>query len=67
MYKKIVEYGWYIIDRLFSKFRKPMRCGYLMEYEKYKDLIEREIKWNAFGSIKGEIWCLVKQLQQLVK
>ena len=44
MYKKIVEYGWYIIDRLFSKFRKPMRCGYLMEYEKYKDLIEREKK-----------------------
>ena len=44
MYKKIVEYGWYIIDRLFSKFRKPMRCGYQMEYEKYKDLIEREIK-----------------------
>ena len=44
MYKKIVEYGWYIIDRLFSRFRKPMRCGYHMEYEKYKDLIEREIK-----------------------
>ena len=44
MYKKIVEYGWYIIDRLFSRFRKPMICGTQMEYEKYKDLIERDQK-----------------------
>ena len=54
MYKKIVEYGWYIIDRLFSRFRKPMICGTQMEYEKYKDLIEREKNETPLGQIKDK-------------
>ena len=44
MYNKIVEYYWDIRYRLFSRFRKQRECGYLQEYEKYKDLIERDEK-----------------------
>ncbi len=54
MYNKIVEYYWDIRYRLFSRFRKQRECGYLQEYEKYKDLIERDEKNDTpLSQIKG--------------
>ena len=44
IYNIILKYYYCIIDRLFSKFRKPMICGTHKAYEEYKHLIEREIK-----------------------
>jgi len=41
MYNKIVEYYWDIRCRLSLIFRnnKHRECGYIEEYEKYKQLI----------------------------
>ena len=46
MYNKIVEYYWDIRYRFSLRFRnhRHRECGYLQEYEKYKDLIERDEK-----------------------
>ena len=48
MYNKLVEYYWDIRYRFFLRFRnrRHRECGYLEEYEKYKDLINEFIDSN---------------------